>query len=334
MHNHWLELSRAALAHNLAGIRRLAGHARIIAVVKKNAYGAGAVTLAHVLAAEGIDAFAVANVREGIELREGGVRGLILCMTFFTQDEVPAIFSYALTPAVFTAEAARWLSEHGSSNGQDVGIWIKIDTGLWRLGVPAPDAPAFIDEIVQLEHLKLGGLFSTLSENPERDPVQVARLRAIRQSWPHLQQIPLSIASSHALLSLPGARLDAVRVGITLLGFDPGGREGLDSALVSQADLQPVVTWKARVGYAKVVPKGEQVGYGIRPALSDDMRVATVTVGWGDGYPFALSNVGEVLVHGVRCPVLAVSANSIMVDASRVPGVAIGDEAGLSWPAR
>lgn len=120
--------------------------------------------------------------------------------------------------------------------------------------------------------------------------------------------------------------LDVVRPGITLLGYAPSAPGRLDPALVDQVDLRPVVTWKARVGYVRAVPRGEQIGYGVQPPLARDTRVATLTVGWPDGHPWAMARSGEVLLRGRRCPVLSVSANSTMVDVTGVPDAQLGDE--------
>ncbi len=320
----WLELSRADLLHNLAGVRRIVGSARVVAVLKANAYGAGAAGMASVLAGDGVDAFAVANVAEALELRTHGVAGMVLVLTYFTRGEVDAIARHDLTATVFTHEAAQWLHEGARRTGMPISVWIKVDTGLNRLGVPYPQAAAFIDQMAQYPALRISGVYSTLTENPERDLVQVQRLRSVRDQVPGLRALPFSIASSHGIVALRDSLLDAVRPGIMLLGLEPSDRARMDMQLVEQADLRPIMTWKARVGYVKRVPQGEQVGYGLRPPLAHDTVVATVTTGWADGYPPSMT--GDVLFGGRRCPVLAVSANSTLVDVSAAPAVSLGDE--------
>jgi len=321
----WLELSREHLLHNLKGVRTLVGQAQIMAIVKANAYGAGAVEVARTLSRDGVQAFGVANVLEGIELRAGGIKGTILCLTYLMQDEVDALFEYDLTPSIFTLDTARLLEERGRARNRRMRVWIKIDTGLGRIGVPFQVAQEFIQQVAQETHLEIAGLFSTLTENPGRDPVQVQRLVSVRQATGQLDA-KLSLASSNGILSLPASYLDIVRPGTMLLGFEPSERERLDIALVRQADLEPIATWKTRVGYFKTVPRGEQVGYGSRAPLAQDTPVATLMVGWADGYPSAMSSGGYVLIQGRRCPIIAVSANSTMVNVTGLPGVAIGDE--------
>jgi alanine racemase len=325
----WLELSRANLLHNLAGVRALVGKTEIMAVLKANAYGAGAIGMAQALAEAGADAFGVATVAEGVELRRSGITGAILCLAYFTRDEIEAIFEYNLMPAVFTMEGARLMSEWGRARERCIQVWIKIDTGLGRLGVPASSAPDLIREISRMEGLEIAGLFSTLTENPDRDPIQVQRLFEVRRALPGLTRVSLSLASSNGILSLPASYLDMVRPGIMLHGLEPSDRERINLRLVERADLRPITTWKARVCFIKTVAPGEQIGYGYRPALADATRVATLSVGWATGYSAGMSHGGAVLIQGRRCPVMAVSANSTLVDLSDAPKIATNSEAVL-----
>ena len=177
--------------------------------------------------------------------------------------------------------------------------------------------------------LEITGLFSTLTENPERDPIQVQRLVDVRRAVPELTGTSLSLASSHGIVSLPASYLDVVRPGILLHGLEPSERERMDLRLVTRADLRPIATWKARVGFVRTVAPGEQIGYGYRPALADATRIATLTVGWAAGYPAGMSQGGSVLIQGRRCPVMAVSANSTLVDLTGAPEIAMNDEAVL-----
>jgi len=324
----WLELDRGALASNLRGLSALVAPARVMAVVKANAYGAGAVPVARTLADEGVEAFAVASVAEAVELRAAGVRGAILVLTYFGPEDVRAILEHDLHPAVFTIEAARWLSSGARAIQRSARVWVKVDTGLGRLGVRYPEAGQLIRQIAAQPGLEVAGLFSTLSENPARNPAQVERLVAVCAGLPEMKDLALSITSSQGILSLRGGGLTYARPGLTLLGVAPEP-DRLDPELLSVAGLRPVVTWKARVAYVKRVPPGEQVGYGPRPPLDRELPVATLAVGWADGYHQALARSGHVLLGGRRCRILAISANSTMVDARGVESVAIGDEAVL-----
>ena len=198
----WLELERGCLLHNLAGIRALVGPARIMAIVKTNAYGAGAVGMAQALSQAGVDAFGVGSVAEGVELRASGIVGTILCLTYFTPPDVQAIFQYDLTPAVFTLDAARLLSQRAQAMHRRMRLWIKVDTGLGRIGVPFQSAREFVLQVAGQPGLEIEGLFSALAEDPERDRTQVQRLLDVRRQLPEPGGLRLSIASSNGILSL------------------------------------------------------------------------------------------------------------------------------------
>jgi alanine racemase len=328
MANTWIELDRDAVRHNVRQLRALAAPARLMPVVKANYYGAGAVPIARELAAQGVDAFAVATVREAVELREAGIRGSLVVLTYFGREEVDAIVERRIEPVVFTRETAGWLSARAQRELGPARAWIKVDTGLGRIGVPAREAADFTRHVAKLPGVEIAGLLSTLAENPERNPIQVARITALRDELQDLGRLPISIASSQGLLATPGSYANVVRPGIVLLGVVPHP-ERLDAALVAKAAVRPVVTWKARVALVKRVPPGEQVGYGVRPPLARETPVATLAVGWADGYAQPLAGVGHVLVRGRRCAILAMSANSTMVDLSAAGDVPIGEEAVL-----
>jgi len=313
----YLALSRTALAHNLAGIRRLVAPAQVMAVLKANAYGAGAVGMARALEDNGVSRFAVATVDEGVELRESGIGGDILCLTYFDGSDIEAIRHHDLTVTVFSQGSASLLHALAKKSGERVRVWIKVDTGLGRLGVPAAEAHNFIDDLAGLGTLRIAGIFSTLSENRVRDRQQLARLLALRRRPAVAPDALWSIASSHGILSMPESALDVVRPGVMLLGFAPSEPHRMDPRRVAVADLHPVVTWKTRIAAVKRVPAGEQVGYGEQPALEQDTRVASLMVGWSDGYPGTPQARSHVLIAARRCPVLALSANTTLV---AVPG--------------
>lgn len=324
----WIELDTEALRHNAERVRALVAPARLMPVVKANAYGAGAVPMATALAAAGVDAFAVALVREALELRRAGITATLVQLTYFGRDDVEDIVTHAIEPVVFTAETAAWLSEAARARGRRARVWLKVDTGLGRIGVPFTEAPAFARTLLTLPGLEIAGLLSTLAENPDRTLLQVSRMRAVRDEVAELRGRPATIASTDGILAAPDSHLEIVRPGILLLGVVPRA-ERVPAALLARLAPRPVVTWKARVAYLKRVPAGEQVGYGVRPALGRETPVATLAVGWADGYAQTLAGVGHVLLQGRRCPVLAISANSTLVDATGVHALAVGDEAVL-----
>jgi len=325
----WLELSRANLVHNLAGITNLAEPARVMAVLKANAYGAGATGMARLLRNAGVTRFAVATLDEAVELREAGIDGRILCLTYFDGGDATAMGRHDLTVSVSSDAQMALLGEASLSMSRPVRVWIKVDTGLGRLGVPHGQAAAFIERVLDDPRLAVEGVYSTLTESRERDRCQLARLLAVRAALPAMADAEWSLASSHGMLSLPESRLDVVRPGVTLLGLPPSPPQRLDAGRLASADLKPVVTWKARVAAVKTLPAGERVGYGEQDALTRDTRVASVMVGWANGYPGSPERHSHVLLGGRRCAVLDVSANTTLVDASGIEAPAAGQEAVL-----
>lgn len=324
-----LELNREALAHNLAGVYRLASPAQVMAVVKANAYGAGATGIARMLEDDGVTRFAVATVDEGAALRESGISGEILCLTYFDAGDAETIQRHRLTVTVFSRASVSILSDLAARTAQGVRVWVKVDTGLGRLGVPVDEAQAFIEAIAGERHLHIGGVYSTLTEDRARDPEQLARLLDLRRRLRLAPTAVWSIASSHGILSLPECSLDVVRAGVMLLGFPPSAPQRMDTKRVAQADLKSIVTWKTRVAQVKTVRAGEQVGYGEQAPLDRDTRVASLMVGWSDGYSGSPQTQSAALLRAQRCPVIALSANTTLVDATEIPSVSAGDEAVL-----
>ena len=325
----WLELSVPALRHNLAGVVKLTTPATVMAVVKANAYGAGATELAGMLQAEGVSRFAVATVDEAAALREAGIDGEILCLTYFDHGDAEAIRRYDLAVTVFSPASASMLAEIADAQGERRHAWIKIDTGLGRLGVSLGDAATFIEAVNDDARLAIDGVYSTLTENGERDRRQLAALLELRTRLPALSGVLWSIASSHGILTLAGSALDVVRPGIVLLGFPPSEAHRLDAERLAVADPMPVISWKSRVADVKTISAGNQVGYGEQPALEHDTRVATLMTGWADGYHGTHRSDSCVLVAGRRCAVLSLSANTTLVDVTHADSVVAGDEAVL-----
>lgn len=325
----WLELSRSAVAHNLAGVRRLVEPSQVMAVVKANAYGAGATGVARVLQDHGVIRFAVATVDEAVTLREAGIDGDILCLTYFDDGDAEAIRHHDLTPTVHCERSASAIGRIAGEIGERLRVWVKVDTGLGRLGVPVDAATAFIEGLLRNMPVRIAGVYSTLTENRERDRRQLERFLALRERLPTLDGVLWSLASSHAILTLPESSLDVVRPGVMLLGFPPSEPQRLDADRVALADLESAVTWKSRVAGIKTIAAGEQVGYGEQIPLARDTRVASLMTGWADGYRGSPEQRSGVLIGGRRCPVLALSANTTLVNATAVESVRAGDEAVL-----
>ncbi len=325
----WLELSRSALLHNLAGVRRLVEPAQVVAVVKANAYGVGAGGMARVLQDGGVTGFAVATVDEAVALREAGIGGDILCLTYFDRSDAEAIRHHDLTITVCSESGVSTLGAIARETGRRLRVWVKVDTGLSRLGVPIEGAAELVNDILRDTPLDITGIYSTLTEGRDRDRQQLARLLALRQQLPAGFDAAWSLASSHGILTMPESSLDVVRPGVMLLGFPPSERSRMDADRVARADLRSVATWKTRISGVKTLAAGEQVGYGEQLPLARDTRVACLMVGWSDGYSGSPEQESCILIGDHRCPVLALSANTTLVDVTAMESAKAGDEAVL-----
>ncbi len=328
----WLELDRGALRHNVNALReRLPDFCRLMAAVKADAYGHGAVLIARLLQEEGVDAFCVACVKEGVQLRKKGIQGMILVLGYTHPQQFALLEHYRLTQTVIDHAYAVQLNAYGGT----LHVHIGIDTGMHRLGVRSSCLEEVVN-IYQMEHLAVDGLFTHLCVSdavtePGRSYTNAqaqAFYRLIRQ----LEQQGYSPAcihmqASYGVLNYPELAGDYARVGIALYGVlstkeDMSRWHGL---------LQPVLSMKTRVATVKMLYQGESAGYGIRFTAKQDMKIATLAAGYADGIPRMLSEgVGSVLIRGCRAPVVGrICMDQITVDVSAVPHVEAGDEAVL-----
>jgi len=325
----WAEIDLAALERNLRLIRAsLPSHMRYVAVVKADAYGHGLQQAAARLMHAGADLFAVANVGEATALREIGPGWPILLLGPLLPEEDSYVAEYNLTATVSTSDEVQRLNAVGQAAGRPVSVHLKIDTGMGRVGVWHEQAEKLYAEIVAAPHIKLAGVFTHFSSSDE-DPAFTAEQRrrflAALQRCPgiSLDQLFVHADSSAGLETLEGARpFNAVRIGLLQFGILPR----LNS-LLAQVHTEPVFSFKTRVGLVKDLPAGNTVSYGRTYTLKRDTRIAVLTAGYGDGIQRASSNRAQVIVRGVRCPVLGrVTMDQTIVDVTDVPGVIRGDE--------
>lgn len=324
------EIDLDALVHNLGEVRRLAPLARILAVVKANAYGHGAVQVALALEAAGVDFFGVSLIEEGSDLRQAGVRGDILTLGAAYSD-YGELVANDLIPLVFTAEHLVRLQAAAARAGRIARAHLKLDTGMGRLGLMLEELPEFLEALRDAPNVRLDGLVSHLANADAGDlgatRRQIARFRvaaaAIRTAgfpipWRH-------ISNSAGAIDLDevkdGAEFNLVRPGLILYGEYPAER------LRSACQLEPVLSWKTSITHLKRVGPGVPISYGGTWTTRRDSLIATLPVGYADGWPRRLSNRGEVLVRGRRTPVVGnVCMDMCMVDVTDVPGVALHDE--------
>ena len=314
----WLEINTNNLAWNVSQVRRRVENRPIIAVIKCNAYGHGLVGFAKALEKQNIKHFAVVKVQEALLLKEAGIKGMILNFGPFTRQESELIVRHGVSQSVFS-ETVELLAESARRLNRQAKVHLKIDTGLGRVGVPHDDALPFIERVATMPDIAVEGIFTTLTEDEEFDRIQIERFLKLCDEAKK-KGISVGIkhaASSAAVAKYPDAFLDMVRPGNCLYGLEP----------LANLDLKPVMSLKTRVIYVKRMQPGETVSYHRRYNVEKEMLIATLPVGYSDGYPYRVVNQGDALIKGLRWPLIAyMSANHVTVDITGSEGIEIGDE--------
>jgi alanine racemase len=326
----WAEIDLDNLAFNFRSVRDFVGRdLKYMAVVKADAYGHGAVECARRLEAEGVDWFGVALPEEGVELRQAGIRKLILCLGGFWDGQESVALNYNLTPVIFQIEKARALNEAAKSRGTDVAIHVKVDTGMGRIGVRYDQVAAFAEELRQLDHLRLEGVmthFAAADDLAQSDFTnrQIKRFDEVVAAFREKGFNPsyLDLANSPGAVGHPASRGNMVRLGGVLygLGGDVLPRE------IEKPDLRPVMSLHTRIAHLKRVPAGETIGYGRTFTTKAESLIATVPIGYQDGYSRSLSNVGKAILRGVYVPVAGrISMDWTMLDVSSITDAKLDD---------
>ena len=328
------EIDLTALQHNFKLIRSLLpGTSEILAVVKADAYGHGFEEISRELEDLGVNAFGVAFLAEAIQLRKSGIDKPILLLGGVYPGQERKCIGYNLSTVVFTLEQVRALDQAAGKLFRKAQIHLKIDTGMGRLGIPYADAPAFLAELRRLPNLALEGVISHFASADELDESgqHFTKDQAERFEWvlTETRKAGFSprythIANSAGALLGNFADCNLVRPGITLYGALPS------ADFHGKLDLKPVMRLKSRIAMLKWVEPGTSISYARRFSASGRTLIASVPVGYADGYPRSLTNKGEVLVRGQRARVTGtVCMDWIMLDVTGIDGVAVGDEAVL-----
>lgn len=330
MHRVWAEIRNADVRHNLDVIRARAQGAKVMAVLKANAYGHGAVEMARLLAAAGIDAIGVGDSGEALELRDAGIDTSILIVGGIIPGEMPRVVANGIEVNLHTVQMAEELNAEAQRQSRSVRVHLKIDTGMGRLGMQPFEAVPFLHNLRRLTHLELVGLCTHFSTPHEQNPAfttrQIEHFNLAVEVAERLgyRDLTLHSSSSLAVWGRPDARFNLVRTGIALWGLLPGGEAGWEN------QLRPALSWKSRILFLKDVPEGTPVGYNRLYYTPAPTRIATLPVGYNDGYRTSLTNRGYVLVRGRRCPVVGrVSMDYTTIDVGHVPQAQVGDEATL-----
>lgn len=327
----WVEINLDNLRHNIMEIKQIISSAtRLCAIVKADAYGHGAVEVAKEALECGASYLGVALLDEAIQLRESGITSPILILGFTPENQFDKILEYNITQTVYNFKSGAMLSDCALKQNKKAKVHIKVDTGMSRIGF-CPEA-CTTDEfrnLFSLQGLEIEGIFTHFARADERDrsftneqfQIFTEIVKTIEEN---VYKIPIKhVANSAGVLQYPETRLDMVRPGIILYGLYPS--DEIDKNLIS---LKPVMSFKTRVSNVKVLPKGKPISYGGTYITQRQSIIATLPVGYADGYSRLLSSKAHVLIKGQRAPVVGrVCMDQCMVDVTDIQGnVSIGDE--------
>lgn len=328
----WIHLDRVEENIDLLK-RQLRKETKLIAVIKTDGYGHGAAEIGRLLERrEDIFGFAVATVEEGILLRKASIKKPVLLLGTVFEEQQESLFDWYLTPTLYTFEAARRLSELAKEREETISVHMKVDTGMSRIGLQTnEEGLREAMDMRKLENLDWEGIFTHMARADETDKTSargqitdflefVGKLGAEGFSFPYRH-----VANSAGIMELPEADMELVRAGIAMYGIEPSKEVGRE-----KIPLRPVLELKSRLSHVKELAAGRAVSYGGTYVLGQKSRIGTVPVGYGDGYPRSLSNVGYVLIHGKKAPVRGrICMDQFMVDLSEIPEAKAGDEVTL-----
>ena len=324
----WVEVDLSAIRSNARAIKAYAQGKSLIAVIKADAYGHGALPVAEVLHEEAA-MYAVATVAEAVELRNAGVTKPVLVLFNALPPQAETIVAYQLTPSVYEPTLCGALSRIAQAKGTSVKIHLDLDTGMNRGGIWYTEAVDFVKWLISLDRIEIEGIFTHFStaDEPDRSHtyLQLERFNSVLSTLSKLNLRPRMVhaANSAAALTLPDSHFDAVRVGLSLYGVYPSPevKQG------SPVSLRPALSWKAHVICLRQSKQGEGISYGRTYTVDEPAWLTTLPIGYADGYSRALSNRGEALIGGARCR----QVGSVCMDGT-VFQIAAANERGANLP--
>jgi len=324
----WAEIDLDALEHNLNLVRQSLTGQKVLLAIKADAYGHGAAEIGAALQ-DKVDVFGVAGVEEGINLRQNGVKSTpILVLSPLPYHEITALFDFDLTPTVTESRFAELLGAEAKRRGRKIKVHVEIDTGMGRTGVSPAEAGELVRAIRQQPQIEIEGVFTHF---PTADSDFSFTARQIQDFTLLIEDLRRAgtagflrhVANTSGYLNFPAARFDMIRPGLIVYGILP------DSYAVRTAErlpVKPVMSLRSRVVNLRWIPKGHSISYERRFTAPRDSRIAVITAGYGDGYPYALTNRGSVLIRSRRAPIVGnVCMDLTMIDVTDIPAVAIGD---------
>ena len=323
-----------AIAYNFESMRKnIREGTQIIAVIKADAYGHGAVTIGKFLETFSyIWGFATATAEEALELRDAGIQKPILVLGYVFEEHYEKLIEKEVRMPVFDLETAEKIASYAEQIHKKAQIHIALDTGMNRIGFKdTQKSAAVICKISQMAYLQIEGMFTHFARADETDKIYADRqFRRYMDFHKQLQDWGVSIPVCHCsnsagIIDMPYANLDVVRAGITIYGIYPS-----DEVQKEKVPLKPVMSWKSGIAFVKEVEAGEQISYGGTFVTPKKMKIATIPTGYADGYPRMLSGKASVLIHGKRAQILGrVCMDQFMVDVTEIPDVSRGDEVTL-----
>ena len=327
----WAEINLSNLDYNIKNIKAKIGDREMIGVIKADAYGHGSVKVAEVLRENGCRIFAIATLQEAITLREAGAKEEIIILGLTPDMYADTIVKYDITPVFCDSANAKAFSDAAAKAGKVVSGLIAVDTGMGRIGYLADDldyAAEDLKKVAALPNFRIRGMFSHMSTADAFDKTyshqQEAKYNRFYEAMTAAGiEIPFrTLANSASVMEIPSVYFDACRPGIILYGCYPS-----DEVDVNQLSLKPVMSVKANIVHLKDVPAGFSVGYGRKYISEKPSKIATIALGYADGYPRPYSAQAKVIVNGVIAPIAGnICMDQCMIDVTDVPGVKVGDE--------
>ncbi len=327
----WAEVNLGAIRHNYEAIKScITGGAKLCAVVKADAYGHGAIPVARVAVECGASYLAVATLSEAVELRQAGFTTPILLLGVVLPEDAKDLVDYDVTQVVCQLPLAEAISREAVRQGKTAKVHLKVETGMGRIGVRPEEIGALAGAVRELPGIEIEGMFSHFAMADVKDKAYTkGQLAKFRQALEAVKAAGVElkirhIAESAAILEIPEAHFDMVRAGIIQYGMWP-------SAEVSHPiDLQPAMKLCSKVVFLKTLHKGESIGYGRTFIAERESRIATLPIGYADGYIRAYGHGGCVVIRGQRAPIAGrICMDQVMVDVTDIPGVEVGDVATL-----
>jgi len=324
----WVEIDLNALRHNLSALKKRVGpQTKILGIVKADAYGHGDYEISRVLLNNGVEMLGIAILEEGIQLRDKGIKAPLLLLGGIFEDQIDTVIQYGLTPTIYDLKLAEVLSKRAYYFNTIMKVHVYVDTGMGSIGVKHDKAVEFVKFAKNLKNLLIEGIYTHCSSSDEKDSaftnLQIKRFRDVLDALDASKAcIPLRhMANSGAILGYPEAYFTMVRPGLSLYGLYPSADVSRDIG------IRPVMSFKTRIIHIKDMESGDVVGYDRAYRITKPTRVATLPMGYADGYNRLLSNQGEVIIRSKKASIIGrVCMDQCFVDVTNIKDVSVGDE--------